>query len=135
MCVFQTNKHHSRSHRELLRIKRSVAASFSTVHFNAPAAPQVAAEVGDKRKREEGVDEMAALEQQQEAEQGTRVAGFVSAGIINSEQYKEEAANKAKAAAANPEDIALDEEEEEGEPQLEAKPVPAAVFGGVSKTS
>lgn len=124
--------------RELLRIKRSVAAKFSTVHFNAPAAP---AEVGDKRKRDEGVDHMAALEQQQEeVEQGTRVTGFVSAGIINSEQYKEEANKKAKAAAVNPEDIALDDDDEEEEggdgkqgedAQLEVKAVPKAVFGGL----
>lgn len=122
--------------RELLRIKRSVAASFSTVHFNAPSAPQPpAAEVGDKRKRDDDVDQMAALEQQQEVEQGTRVTGFVSAGVINSEQYKEEANKKAKAAAVNPEDIALDDEEgEEGQgndAQLEVKAVPAAVFGGL----
>ncbi len=81
----------------MLRIKRSVAASFSSVHFNVANVVQAAEEgVGAKRKRDEGLDDMAALEEEQDAQQGTRVPGFVSAGVINSEQVKEEAAKKAQ---------------------------------------
>lgn len=148
--------------REMLRIKRSVAASFSSVHFNVATVGQAPEEgVGAKRKRDEGLDDMAALEEEQDAaaQQGTRVPGFVSAGVINSEQVKEEAAQKAQGkwhtlcgecgdvaaclthfampvpcttpntAAAVNPEDIALDDEEEEEEELVEKAVPASVFG------
>jgi hypothetical protein len=77
----------------MLRIKRSVGAAFSQQHFNTTIIDSVAlaGEAGTKRKR----DEMAALEEGMasaaeastaaEAPLGTRVPGFVSAGVIQND--------------------------------------------------
>lgn len=146
----------------MLRIKRSVAAAFSQAHFNTTiidaaamraegvGAPSLAG-AGDKRKREEGLDDMAALEAAVAGggaaappapalEPGTRVKGFVSAGVIQQGNDGGEAAGGAGAAApANPEELELaeDGEEEEGGEgegvQLEQQAVPEAVFGSLAK--
>ena len=107
-------------------------------------------------KRKRGADDMEALEAT--LEEGTRLPGFVSAGVIQSEQPPGGAAadgglaagtegaedGGAAASAANPEDIVLDdadedEDEDEGgevataedEVAIEQKDVPNAVFGSV----
>lgn len=141
----------------MLRIKRSVAAAFSQQHFNttvidaAVVSAGAAAPVADagKRKRE-GEDSMAALEAAvaggapaaEPLQPGTRVKGFVSAGVI--QQNTDGAAGGdggAAAAVANPDEIALDEDdgepaaEEGGEEglELQQKAVPDAVFGSLAK--
>ena len=102
-------------------------------------------------KRKRGGDDMEALEAT--LEEGTRLPGFVSAGIIQSERPAGAAEDTADAAAdaeagglapaaANPEDIDLDEADEdqdggegaaaEDAVEIEQKSVPDAVFGGVS---
>lgn len=87
--AFEVKHGNEDTFREMLRIKRSVAAAFSMTHYNVGGAEEAAA--GDKRKREGeagvGVDSMAALEAAVEAEvaapvSGTRLSGFVSAGVI-----------------------------------------------------
>jgi len=106
-------------------------------------------------KRKRGGDDMEALEAT--LEEGTRLPGFVSAGVIQSEQPPGGAAadgglaagtegaedGGAAASAANPEDIVLDDaddDEDEGgevaaaaedEVAIEQKDVPSAVFGSV----
>ena len=101
-------------------------------------------------KRKRGGDDMEALEAT--LEEGTRLPGFVSAGVIQSEQPPGAAADgglaagaedaQDGAAAANPEDVDLDdadEEEDEGgegaaaddDVAIEQKDVPSAVFGSV----
>ena len=104
-------------------------------------------------KRKRGGDDMEALEAT--LEEGTRLPGFVSAGVIQSEQPPGTAADGGlaaagtddsqaggAAAAANPEDIDLDEADEEetegghgGEPEdgvsIEQKDVPNSVFGSI----
>lgn len=133
----------------MLRIKRSVAAAFSQQHFNttvidaavvSAATAPAAAEPG-KRKRE-GEDSMAALEAAvaEPLQPGTRVKGFVSAGVIQQNTEGEGAAGGA-AAAANPDEIALDEDDGEGEGgceegegvELQQQAVPDAVFGSLAK--
>ena len=139
----------------MLRIKRSVAAAFSQQHFttavidaavvSAAAAP-AAGEAG-KRKRE-GEDSMAALEAAvaEPLQPGTRVKGFVSAGVIQQNTQGEGGAGGGgAAAAANPDEIALDEDDgegagggEEGEGgeegvELQQQAVPDAVFGSLAK--
>ncbi|CAL8465590.1 g5126 [Coccomyxa elongata] len=134
--------------REMLRIKRSVAASFSQIHYNttiveAATTATTTGEEGGKRKREG--DDMEALEAQVT---GTNLPGFVSAGVVQPDQRAAQAGTAADdasaapgagaAAVSNPEDIELDEgavEEEEAADameniQLETKPVPEAVYGG-----
>ena len=102
-------------------------------------------EAGGKRKR--NGDEMENLEAET-MEAGTRLSGFVSAGVIQPEKTPDQLAAAAAAAAAgggdtaagaeNPEDIELDEgddEEEVGgaaeEIEIEQQPVPDAVFGAL----
>ena len=142
----------------MLRIKRSVAAAFSQQHFNtsvidaavvaaAPAAAAPApADAGAKRKRE-GEDSMAALEAEvappPALQPGTRVKGFVSAGIIqqgNDDKDKAAAGggDGGPAAPSNPEELELGgggEEEEEGGDgvELQQQAVPEAVFGSLAK--
>jgi pre-mRNA-splicing factor SYF1 len=102
-------------------------------------------------KRKRGGDDMEALEAT--LEEGTRLPGFVSAGVIQPERPAgaadgaadgtagEEVGDAAALAAANPEDIDLDEGDEEedgGEAraadeavEIEQKQIPDAVFGGL----
>lgn len=115
--------------REMLRIKRSVAAAHSQQHFNTAIidAATVTA-LPAKRKAEEGVVDTLP------DGGGTRVPGFVSAGVI--EQKGE--TNGAPAAAVkniNPEDIQLEEEDDDDEEEdvdLQTKQVPDAVFGSLA---
>ncbi|KAL4450099.1 hypothetical protein ABPG77_010768 [Micractinium sp. CCAP 211/92] len=162
--AFEVKHGNEDTFREMLRIKRSVAAAFSQAHFNTtiidaaamraegvgaptPAGPGA----GDKRKREDGLDDMAALEAAVAGgaaappapalEPGTRVKGFVSAGVIQQGKEGGEAAGAAGAAApANPEELELAEDGDEGEAagegdgvQLEQQAVPEAVFGSLAK--
>ena len=137
--------------REMLRVKRSVAAAFSQQHFNTAVIDAGVVSTGPpgaggKRKQ----DDMAALEAELEEAPapapapapgglipGTKVPGFVSAGVIQQGQRDEPAA--APAAAANPEDIELGDEDDEDEGgaednvQLETKQVPEGVFGSLAK--
>lgn len=169
--AFEVKHGNEETFREMLRIKRSVAASFSQMHFNTSVIDAAAvAASGDagalKRKRAEArADAMATLEAEQQPaaaaagagpaepafQPGTRVAGFVSAGII--QQGGDQVAGAggvAPAAAANPEDIELADvgEEEDGEGgggpggaeggaadgvELEQKAVPDEVFGSLKK--
>ncbi|PSC72105.1 Pre-mRNA-splicing factor SYF1 [Micractinium conductrix] len=160
--AFEVKHGNEDTFREMLRIKRSVAAAFSQAHFNttiidaaavsaAPDSGGAAPAAGDKRKREG--DDMAALEAAVTGaaaappalEPGTRVKGFVSAGIIQQgNDGGEDEAAAAPAAPANPEELDLAEEEEEeaeeagveGEGdgvQLEQRAVPDEVFGALKK--
>ena len=67
---------------------------------------------------------------------GTKVAGFVSAGLINPEKKQHETVITADGGAgANGEEIDVGEEEEEGnddEGELMQKSIPAAVLGGLA---
>ncbi|KAL6771434.1 XAB2 [Auxenochlorella protothecoides x Auxenochlorella symbiontica] len=139
--AFEVQHGHEETFREMLRIKRSVAASFSQTHFNTTVVDAVA--VAAKAMAAGGapppaVDDMAALEAELAAEPagGTRLPGFVSAGVIQQGDAGQEGGEAAAAAAVNPEDIELDEEEEEeGEPaalELEQKEVPQEVFGSLA---
>jgi pre-mRNA-splicing factor SYF1 len=144
--------------REMLRLKRSVTASYSQTHFNttiidattAPAAGMaIDTDLSGKRKREG--DDMAALEaamdeQAEAAPAPSRIPGFVSAGIIQGEKAAAEADKPAVASgpiAANPEEMDLDDIPEDGdgdvadenEVQIHEKAVPAAVFGSAAAGS
>jgi len=106
-------------------------------------------EAGAGKRKRDG-DDMEALEAAT-LEAGTRLPGFVSAGVIQPEKASDDggtaaeapAADETAAAAANPEDIELDEgEEEEDGPvadaagvQIEQQAVPDAVFGGLGGTA
>ncbi|XP_039052835.1 pre-mRNA-splicing factor SYF1-like [Hibiscus syriacus] len=126
--------------REMLRIKRSVSASYSQTHFILPEClmqkDHNIDEAIDKLK-EAGVseDEMAALERHllpaadnTVAKDNSRKVGFVSAGV-------ESQADGGMKTTANIEDIDLPEESDSDEERVEIaqKDVPSAVFGGVRK--
>eukprot|EP00192_Tetraselmis_astigmatica_P009541 CAMPEP_0117678744 /NCGR_PEP_ID=MMETSP0804-20121206/17458_1 /TAXON_ID=1074897 /ORGANISM="Tetraselmis astigmatica, Strain CCMP880" /LENGTH=902 /DNA_ID=CAMNT_0005488147 /DNA_START=252 /DNA_END=2960 /DNA_ORIENTATION=+ len=138
--------------REMLRIKRSVAAAFSMTHYNTslPAPDQDG--VG-KRKRADEEDSMAALEQEaeQQAAPSTRISGFVSAGVIQQSAKEDLASEKQDEQVqkeSNPEeiDIGIDDEVDDGndesmapadetandflpDVQIGQKAIPSAVFG------
>lgn len=120
----------------MLRIKRSVAATYSLVSVAAPVAePTPAGGAGAKRGREEsGLDTMEALEAEAAAVGASRaaaggagathVSGFVSAGIYQQGSAPAgvgsapaggaAGAAAAAAAAANPEEIDVDVDIDEG---------------------
>ncbi|PPD82503.1 hypothetical protein GOBAR_DD20555 [Gossypium barbadense] len=126
--------------REMLRIKRSVSASYSQTHFILPEylmqKDQNIDEAKDKMKQA-GIseDEMAALERQllpaadnAIAKDNSRKVGFVSAGV-------ESQADGGLKTTANLEDIDLPDESDSDEEKVEIaqKDVPSAVFGGIRK--
>ncbi len=80
--------------REMLRIKRSVAASFSQTHFNTSVVDASVASadtsVRDAAAKRKRTDDMEALEAQA-LPAGTRLQGFVSAGTIQQGQTAEPA--------------------------------------------
>ncbi|KAL2552937.1 Tetratricopeptide repeat (TPR)-like superfamily protein [Forsythia ovata] len=125
--------------REMLRVKRSVSASYSQTHFILPEylmqkdQVQTLEEAKDVLKKA-GVadDEMAALERQlvpatnnATTKDTGRHLGFVSAGVQNDGGEK---------VIANNEEIELPEEsesEDEEKVEIAQKDVPSAVFGGL----
>lgn len=124
--------------REMLRVKRSVSASFSQTHFILPEYLMLKDQVQslDEAKdvmKQAGVaeDEMAALERQlvpqESTKDGNRLVGFVSAGV----QAMGETVHNG---ISNKEDIELPEEsdsEEDEKVEIAQKDVPDAVFGGL----
>lgn len=127
--------------REMLRIKRSVSASYSQTHFILPEylmQKDQRLNLDDARDKlkQAGVaeDEMAALERQLApvvdngaAKDNNRRVGFVSAGV----ESQSEGGIKV---TANNEDIELPEEsdsDEDDKVEIAQKDVPSAVFGGL----
>eukprot|EP00252_Welwitschia_mirabilis_P027468 TRINITY_DN9425_c0_g1_i1.p1 TRINITY_DN9425_c0_g1~~TRINITY_DN9425_c0_g1_i1.p1 ORF type:complete len:903 (-),score=205.93 TRINITY_DN9425_c0_g1_i1:274-2982(-) len=128
--------------REMLRIRRSVSASYSQTHFILPEylmqkdnGKLSVEETVDTLKRA-GVpdDEMAVLERQlvpaTSTTDGVRALGFVSAGV--------EKQGAVQNTTANPEDIELKEESDadddnEEKVQVEQRDVPAAVYGALAE--
>ncbi|ONM25628.1 Tetratricopeptide repeat (TPR)-like superfamily protein [Zea mays] len=134
--------------REMLRIKRTVAASRSQTHF---ILPEYLMQKDHRLNLDEAVDtlkragvpedEMAALERQLAPGPSTapaatptapasanRTMNFVSAGV-------EAQADSSRQQAGNNEDIELPDESDDEEPdvQIAEKSVPAAVFGELGK--
>ncbi|KAK4753245.1 hypothetical protein SAY87_022043 [Trapa incisa] len=129
--------------REMLRIRRSVSASYSQTHFILPEYlmqkdQRLDLDEAKEKMKQAGIteDEMAALERQLAApaandnaiaKEARTVVGFVSGGV--------ESQTDRGVKAANNEDIELPEESEsEGEEErveIAQKDVPSAVFGGL----
>ncbi|XP_021815466.1 pre-mRNA-splicing factor SYF1 [Prunus avium] len=125
--------------REMLRIKRSVSASYSQTHFILPEYmmqkdQRLNMDEAKDKLKQAGVpeDEMAALERQlapvangTTTKDSNRKVGFVSAGV-------ESQTDGGIKVAANHEDIELpdasDSEDDEGV-EIAQKEVPSAVFG------
>ncbi|KAG5627434.1 hypothetical protein H5410_012652 [Solanum commersonii] len=115
--------------REMLRVKRSVSASYSQTHF---ILPEYLMQKDQMQTLEEAKD-MAALERQlappendTKSKEQSRVVGFVSAGVVESNGQK---------VTGNNEDIELpeesDSEEDDDKVEIALKEVPDAVFGGL----
>ena len=155
---FEVRHGNEETFREMLRIKRSVAAAFSQQHFNTAVidaavvaagpsgAAAVAAAAGGLGVGTRNGDGMAALEEEMDTEQrqqGTRVPGFVSAGVIEHKEKPGEGqgglgGGGVEEAGANPEDIDLGDEDDDGDdvddaPAVEVatKTVPESVFGSL----
>uniref|UniRef100_A0A1J3EVD1 Pre-mRNA-splicing factor SYF1 n=1 Tax=Noccaea caerulescens TaxID=107243 RepID=A0A1J3EVD1_NOCCA len=141
---FEVQHGNEDTYREMLRIKRSVSASYSQTHFILPENMMLKDKIDVEEAKDElkkaGLpeDEMAALERQLMAPTSTtdavRRVGFVSAGVIS-----QSGANEGKPVTGNGEEIELpdesDDDESDGEDQIEIaqKEVPAAVFGGLAR--
>lgn len=149
--------------REMLRIKRSIAASFAQRHIDTAAQVAAMDAGGVKGGQEEDLldvhqDTMEQLERQVAAQgqtdtgRGTRLSGFVSAGVIEHKEQKPDEAGQPSShpggAVVNPEEIVLDDDfdEEEGEEEdqvpgedgggdeeVRQKSVPASVFGSLAR--
>lgn len=90
--------------REMTRIHRSVAASFSSVHFNTTNVEAAVPVVGDG-------DPMAALEAAATAAKATQgVTGFVSAGVQGGALTE---GGTAAEVVANPEEIDIGDDDDE----------------------
>lgn len=137
---FEVQHGNEETFREMLRIKRTVSASFSQTHFILPEylqrddAVTVGQAVDALKQAGVGEDDMAALERKlapaaKEApakDSSSRVLKFVSAGL--------ESQDVGRQLAGNPEDIELPEEsesEDEDKVEIAQKDVPDAVFGGL----
>ncbi|KAL4286042.1 hypothetical protein AHAS_Ahas19G0046600 [Arachis hypogaea] len=125
--------------REMLRIKRSVSASYSQTHFILPEYlmqkdQTVNLDEAKDKLKQAGVpeDEMAALERQlapatNDTATKERKVGFVSAGV-------ESQTDGGLRVSANHEDIELPEEsdsDDEEKVEIAQKDVPSAVFGSL----
>ncbi|CAL9231885.1 unnamed protein product [Arabidopsis halleri] len=147
---FEVQHGNEDTYREMLRIKRSVSASYSQTHFILPENMMQKDKLLDVEDAKDELkkaglpeDEMAALERQllttttttttDAAKDGVRRVGFVSAGVIS-----QSGDNEGKPVTGNGEDIELPDEsddESDGDDQVEIaqKEVPAAVFGGLAR--
>ncbi|XP_058749837.1 uncharacterized protein LOC131622821 [Vicia villosa] len=127
--------------REMLRIKRSVSASYSQTHFILPEYlmqkdQTVNLDEAKDKLKEAGIpeDEMAALERQlapaaDKTATKERKVGFVSAGV-------ESQSDRGIKSNANHEEIELPEEndsddDDDDKIEIAQKDVPSAVFGGL----
>ncbi|MBV97807.1 Pre-mRNA-splicing factor SYF1, partial [Eschrichtius robustus] len=132
--------------REMLRIRRSVQATYNTqVNFMASQMLKVSGSatgtVSDLAPGQSGMDDMKLLEQRAEqlaaeAEQDQPSRAQSKILFVRSDASREELAELAQ--QANPEEIELGEDEDEmdlepNEVRLEQQSVPAAVFGSLKE--
>ncbi|KAK7800578.1 hypothetical protein U0070_013382 [Myodes glareolus] len=134
--------------REMLRIRRSVQATYNTqVNFMASQMLKVSGSatgtVSDLAPGQSGMDDMKLLEQRAEqlaaeAERDQPPRAQSKIFFVRSDASREELAELAQ--QANPEEIQLGEEEDEdemdlepNEVRLEQQSVPAAVFGSLKE--
>ena len=97
---FEVRHGNEESFREMLRIKRSVAASYSDQHFNVAIIDAASVAVGDVE------DEGKAEDLEEDLPPATRVQGFVRSGIEGN-TLKGSVQDK-----TNPEEIALDDDDD-----------------------
>ncbi|KAK1327238.1 hypothetical protein QJS10_CPA01g01081 [Acorus calamus] len=129
--------------REMLRIKRSVSASYSQTNLILSEYLMQKEDIGDALKQA-GVteDEMAALERQlapppidAPSNDGMRKLGFVSAGV-EGQSGVIRTPDGGRKVTANQEDIELPEEsdsDEDEKVEIAQKDVPSAVFGDLAQ--
>uniref|UniRef100_A0A7N0UZS8 Pre-mRNA-splicing factor SYF1 n=1 Tax=Kalanchoe fedtschenkoi TaxID=63787 RepID=A0A7N0UZS8_KALFE len=131
--------------REMMRIQRSVSASYHQTHFITPELlmskdQAMNMDEAKDKLRQAGIteDEMAALERQlappspeAPSKDAGRHVGFVSGGV------ESQTADGVIKSASNTEDIELPDESDSDEDaekvEIAQKDVPAAVFGGLRK--
>ena len=128
---FEVKNGNEDTFRDMLRVKRSVAASFSQMHFNmsvveVPAdALEPQAGGGGGKEGEEEEDLMKLLEREElENRNAAPIAGFVKSHVVGGDRDD---------VPKNPEEIDLgfDDEEEEGDDDEPKTSVPSGVYGSL----
>jgi len=128
---FEVKNGNEDTFRDMLRVKRSVAASFSQMHFNmsvveVPAdALEPQAVGGGGKEGEEEEDLMKLLEREElENRNAAPIAGFVKSHVVGGDRDD---------VPKNPEEIDLgfDDEEEEGDDDEPKTSVPSGVYGSL----
>ncbi|EED93449.1 predicted protein [Thalassiosira pseudonana CCMP1335] len=147
---FEVSHGNEETFREMLRVKRSVQAAFSTVNYNAAEMGSGAPKVDTLT--EESALEMIAEREGIETEKQPVVGGFVQAkrtadmadlGEVERRAARLRQATGAQNVSAGDDEIDIDDVDEEGEEPQQAprtsnvggvstKAVPAAVFGGIT---
>ncbi|GKV34347.1 hypothetical protein SLEP1_g42723 [Rubroshorea leprosula] len=136
---FEVQHGHEDTFREMLRIKRSVSASYSQTHFILPEYmmqkdQSLALDDAKDQLKQAGVpeDEMAALERQLapasknvNSKDSSRKVGFVSAGV------ESQTDGGMKPVATEDIDLAEESDSEDEKVEIAQKDVPSAVFGGL----
>lgn len=120
---FEVRHGNEETFREMLRIKRSVIASFSDQHFNTAIidAASVAVDMPDNANGADNADDADVMDEDLPPEPATRVPGFVRAGVIQQGNQKDGAQQD----GANPEAIDLgDDDDDENDDGLHTN-VPA----------
>ncbi|KAL7083563.1 hypothetical protein ACP275_14G171800 [Erythranthe tilingii] len=135
--------------REMLRVKRSVSASYSQTHFILPEylmqkdQLQTLEEAKDVLKKAGvGDDEMEALERRLlppsgggelavKESGGRKRVGFVSAGTQQKDGGEDETGNREEIEL--PEDESDDDDEDNPTVEIAQKEIPSAVFGGLAR--
>ena len=97
--------------REMTRVHRSVAASFSAVHFNTTNV-EAAVPAVEATGAAAAADPMAQLEAEAAA-QSTKVGGFVSGGVQGGEAGASVPAAAAAPVAANPEELDIGDDDDD----------------------
>jgi pre-mRNA-splicing factor SYF1 len=141
---FEVSHGNEETFREMLRVKRSVQAAFSTVNYNAAemgGAPRV------ETLDEESALRMIAESEGVEVEKKEVIGGFVASTKKRTAEDLgeiEKRAAKLRQITAQTDEIDIDDIDEEDEPQQPAQPkrstptnvqekaIPAAVFGGLT---
>jgi len=123
---FEVKNGNEDTFRDMLRVKRSVAASFSQMHFNMAVVEVPANALNPQDDGFEEEDLMKQLEREElENRNAAPIAGFVKSHVVGGDRED---------VPKNPEEIDLgedDDDDDDGDKDFIKTTVPSGVFGGM----